>query len=318
MPRVLLLALLAALVTAMWTAAIVGRRLESAAQAVLSPETRHFERLTLVTIGTGGTFESPLRRGPCLALGRGEDVVLVDAGRGMAEGLRAAGLPAGQPRALLLTSLLPENVVGLDDWLAARALEPSPAPLRVWGPPATAALVTALERGARAGRDALAASFGLAPQPAPEVEEVGEGGEWSLGALRLRASALPGGPLPALAWRIEDDAHSVVISSVGWAPEAVIELGRGADLLVHEAFFGASLERALEAGLENGEVLRAEAALHLRLEDAGALAARADVRSLVLVRLRPPPAFEIQYAWAVREGFRGRVVIAEDGETITP
>jgi ribonuclease BN (tRNA processing enzyme) len=318
MPRPLLLALLAGLVAAMWTASIVTRRMQAVAEAVLPPPTRSFERLTLLTVGSGGTFESPLRLGPCLAVGRGEDVALVDVGRGVAEGLRQAALPAGQPRALLLTSLLPENLVGLDDWLAARALDVAPAPLRVWGPPGSAALVGELARAGAPARGALAASFGLPAPAEPEVEEVAEAGDWQLGALRLRARSLPGGPLPALAWRIEDDAHSLVVSGAGWAPDAVDELGRGADLLVHEAVYGASLERALAAGVENGEALRAEATRHLRLEDAGTLASRMGVRGLVLVRLRPPPAFEIQYRWLVRREFRGRVIVARDGEAVTP
>jgi ribonuclease BN (tRNA processing enzyme) len=318
MPRPLLLALLAGLVAAMWTASIVTRRMQNVAEAVLPPQTRSFERLTLLPVGSGGTFESPLRLGPCLAVGRGEDVVLVDVGRGVAEGLRRAALPASQPGALLLTSLLAENVVGLDDWLAARALEASPAPLRVWGPPGSAALVRELARAGAPARSALAGSFGLPAPPEPEVAEVAGAGEWSLGALRLRARTLPGGPLPALAWRIEDGTHSLVVSSAGWAPDAVAELGSGADLLVHEALYGASLERALEAGVENGEALRTEAALHLRLEDAGALASRMGVRGLVLVRLRPPPAFEFQYTWLVRRDFRGRVLIARDGQALTP
>ena len=68
-------------------------------------------------LGTGGGYENPDRRGPALALGLGADVVLVDAGRGVAEGLRAAQIPVAQPRLVVLTSLLPENTVGLDDLL---------------------------------------------------------------------------------------------------------------------------------------------------------------------------------------------------------
>ena len=55
--------------------------------------------------------------------------------------LRAAEIPLAQPSAVCLTSLTPENTVGLDDrlltgWLAGRS-----QPLRVGGPPGTAALV---------------------------------------------------------------------------------------------------------------------------------------------------------------------------------
>ena len=46
----------------------------------------------LVTVGTGGAYENPNRLGPSIAAALGGEVVLVDAGRSVAEGLRAARL----------------------------------------------------------------------------------------------------------------------------------------------------------------------------------------------------------------------------------
>jgi hypothetical protein len=86
-------------------------------------EPRRFDRLTLITIGTGGVAEDPRRRGPCTAVGWGARVVLVDAGRAVAEALRAAEIPASQPDTVFLTSLLPESTVGLDDLLFAGWLD---------------------------------------------------------------------------------------------------------------------------------------------------------------------------------------------------
>jgi ribonuclease BN (tRNA processing enzyme) len=50
----------------------------------------------------------------------------------------------------------------------------------------------------------------------------------------------------------------------------------------------------------------------------GALAARAGVGTLVLVRLRPPPVYDLQITSLVDDSFDGRIEIPDDGDEITP
>jgi hypothetical protein len=93
----------------------------------------------------------------------------------------------------------------------------------------------------------------------------------------------------------------------------------GATFWVSEAVYGASLDRALDAQADGVDVLMREAAAHPRLEVLGALAARAGVRSVVLVRLRPPPPFAWQFEGVVEDGgFAGRVHVPDDGDLLTP
>jgi ribonuclease BN (tRNA processing enzyme) len=69
---------------------------------------------------------------------------------------------------------------------------------------------------------------------------------------------------------------------------------------------------------ERAEILRREAEIHPKLESVGKLAREMGVATLVLTRLRPPPVYRFQYQSIVGEDFAGRVVIADDGEEITP
>jgi ribonuclease BN (tRNA processing enzyme) len=305
-------------VGAMWALSFASRRLETVAAGVAPLEARRFDGLTAIAAGTGGTFENHLRLGPCVAVGLGDAVVLVDAGRGTAQALRRAGVPVAQPRVVLVTSLLPENVVGVDDWWAGTALADGPAgPLRVIGPRGTRALVEGLRAAHAEGLAASAASFarGLPPLEAVEAEA---GFEQAVGPLTVRASAQRGGPLPALAWRIEGGGRAAVVSSAGWDPDALVAAASSADLWLHGALYGASLQQALDASLPDAEGLAREAALHTRLEDVGALATRAGVRRLVLLRLRPPPVYDFQYRRLVGGSFRGLVTVAADGDILTP
>jgi ribonuclease BN (tRNA processing enzyme) len=318
--RVIGLLLALAVGIASWALTCAAWRFDQVAAGVLPLDPRDFPRLTLLTLGTGGAYENPARRGPATAVALGRRVWLVDAGRGVAESLRAAKLPVAQPDSVLLTNLLPENTVGLDDLLLTGWLEGRAAPLRVIGPPGTRALLAGLAAAHGEASRGLAAALGLAPEGgAYQAIEIVEGWSETHEGLVLRAAELPGGPLPALGYRFEAGGRSLVVAGTGWAPDALVELARGASVLVHEAAFVPTEEIAGELGIQaSADRLAREARLHTALADVGALAARAGVESLVLVRLRPPPVYDLQITSLVDDTFSGRIVIAEDGDEITP
>ena len=310
---------MAVLVALMWGFSFASKRFEHVAAGVAALEPREFDALTVVTLGTGGTFENHWRSGPSIAIAVDQQVLLVDAGRGLAAALRAAAIPSDQPREVLLTGLQSENVLGLADlwlsgWLARRD-----GPLRIYGPVGTAHLVTRLQSAHSVGADAAAAGWAL-PESGGELQvvELTGGERLALANFQVGVTPLPGGPMPALAFRIESGGSVITTASAGWAPDAVAEAARDADLLLVGAVYGASLEAAAEAGADHIEVLQAEAAQHFRLEALGGLAQEAGVRGLVLTRLRPPPVFAFQYKRIVQRTFPGPVIIASDGEEVIP
>ncbi len=316
--RLLAFVLVLGVAIASWVATCSAWQFDRVAAGVVPLDPRGFGALTLVTIGTGGARENPNRRGPALAVGAGRRVVLVDAGRGVAGGLRAARIPVTQPDTVFLTSLLPENTVGLDDLWSTRALAGGDAPLRLVGPPGTAALAASLEAAHGGALAARADALGRAPPPRLEVEEVGDGFSEDREGLRVRAAALPGGPVLALAYRFERDERSLVVGSVGWGGEALVALADRANALVYEAVFVPDVELAAEMGLtEDPEELRREAEFHTTLAEIGQLATSAWVDALVLVRLSPPPVYDVQVTSQV-EGFQGRILIPDDGDELRP
>jgi len=314
--RVLLIVL--ALVTAGlgWATVVLTSRFKEVKEALEWLEPRAFEGLTVVAVGTGIEYENPGRLGPATLIGTGPRAVLVDAGRGVAEALRTARIPAAQPDTVFLTRLSPESTVGLDDllwtgWMIARE-----RPLRLVGPPGTHALARGLEGAHAAGIAARAASHGLSPEGAL-FERVEVDGAWeaTAGALSVRAVALPGGPAPALAYRFEAVGRSIVVGTAGWGEDALVSLAEGADVLVHDAFWSDSLTRAIEEGAD-AERLASEAAWLTPLGSVGTVASRAGVDTLLLTRLRPPPLYDFMFGRIVGERFEGRLVVAEDGEEL--
>lgn len=318
--RLLLLLGLVVMICLAWVAAFVIWRAAEIGEEVAPLDVRSFDTLTLVAAGTGSERENPSRLGPVMAVAWGENVVLVDAGRGVAEALRRSGIPVTQATRVLLTNLLPENTVGLDDLLATGWLQDRSEPLHVTGPPGTRALVDHLLAAHGTGLEALGRALPLPVEGGKiEVTEVTGGHEEELDGVTLRAASLGGGPLPALAWRFDRGRRSIVVSGTGWGADDLIALASGADLLVHDGVYVPPVESIEEAGVAVApERLDAERAIHTSIESVGALAAKARVDGLVLVRLRPPPFFDAQTQALVGETYSGEIHVPDDGQEIVP
>ncbi len=319
MGRVLLLVLGLATVVASWlvTCRLWDYREKAAGIAYL--EDRAFETLTLITAGTGTAYENPRRLGPASAIGFGPRVIVVDAGRGVAEALRYAEIPVSQPEAVLLTSLLPENTLGLDDLLFTGWLAPREQPLRLVGPTGTRALAEALQRAHQSGAAAWRDGIGLpAAGGRIEVVEVADGWSETRDGLSVQAGDVGAEPLPQLAYRFEAGGRSIVVSGSGPDPDRLARFAEGAWVLAAEGFHSESVDLAIEAGAPDPDRLRREAALHRGLLEVGRIADRAGVLALVLTRLRPPPLADSQYTEPIEAIFEGRVVVADEADEFRP
>ena len=318
--RLFALILAASVLCIGWAASCVIWRAAEVNELVGPLEERSYPDLTVIAVGTGSPYENPERRGPATGIGWGNQVLLVDVGRGVAEGLRLAKVPVSQPSRVLLTSLMPENTMGLDDLLFTGWRQDRDHPIEILGPPGTRAFVSNLEDAYREGADALADALALPSDGRRTiVVEAGEGfsAEWD--GLSVRAAATEGGPLPALMWRFEAGGRTVVVSGIGWGDERLVSFAQGADLLVHEAVYVPPPEDIEDAGvIADPERLRREAKIHSSLLDIGALATRTDVGTLMLIKMRPPPFFDIQVTNHVAKTFAGRVLVPEDGDEIQP
>jgi ribonuclease BN (tRNA processing enzyme) len=319
--KIFFLAMVFGILVLAWLGAGVLWRAAELSEIVAPIDRQAYEELNVITVGTGNEYENPERHGPSTAIGLGRTIVLVDAGRGVAEGLRSAGIPLDQPNLILLTNLLPLNTMGLDDLLFTGWLTPRTERLRVVGPRGTRALVEGLESAHAAGRDALAPALGLPVEGGRIlVEEVGDGYDEEIDGLRIEARALPGGPLPTLAWRFSGLGQRVVVSGSGWGREVLASFAGGADALVHEAAYIPTLAELEGTGAEipNPERLELESKLHTSIEDVGAIATDAQVERLILVRLRPPPFFNLQVERIVANDFEGQVIVPDDGDVVFP
>lgn len=264
--------------------------------------------LRVVLLGTGSAFTDRDRSGPAQLVLGGNSAVLVDCGEGVTRRLLSAGCEPADVSCVFLTHLHSDHTLGygpfvLAGWTRGRG------ELRVWGPEGTVHFHRQLFGNIYAADIAYQLSLGLSGHGLTDARFTEIGPDWrgEVGVLRARAAAGQHA-FRNLAYRFEYEGHSLVISGdTTYTPE-VVELARGADLLVHDATLAPS---PLFEG-ERAQRLRARIAQnHAGPEEAGRVAREAGVRTLVLSHLLPGADPDDLRARAASE-FDGRIVVGED------
>jgi ribonuclease Z len=260
--------------------------------------------LSLFFAGTAGSVPTARRGLPAVLLRRGGDRLLFDCGEGtQRQLLRSIGLPDMQ--AVYLTHHHADHWLGLPGMLKSFELRDRQAPLTVYGPPGTGALmagmrivygrprypfkVVELEAGEAVAYDGYevtpfnvnhrgrAFGYVIVESPRPGRFDAQLAGE--LGVAfgpdfgRLQRGEEVNGVRPEQVMGPERPGRKIVLSGDTGPCEMLRVAAHEADVLVHEATFtGEEHERALQTG-------------HSTARQAAELARDADVRLLVLTHL---------------------------------
>lgn len=288
-----------------------------------------------ITLGTmGGPVASPTRSQPANVLLVGKDAYLVDAGDGAAGRLATAGIPLTNVRAVFLSHLHFDHTGGLGAVLGLRYQTDVPGVLTVYGPPGTRKLVdgivASMEPGAEGGYGLPGAKF-VPPASTVRVVELSGGETLALGGMKVTVaenshySWAPGSPEAArfksLSLRFDLPDRSIVYTGDTGPSASVERLARGADLLVSEMIdvpaTVANVRRNNPSlqGPALDAMVRHLSTHHLTPEQVGELAARADVKRVVITHNVPGPsdrATTERSLVGIRTRFGGRVTIAND------
>ena len=272
--------------------------------------------MEVTLLGTGNPLPDPERAGAATLVRADGLALLFDCGRAVTMRLAGAGVGAGALSALFVTHLHSDHTWSLNDLLTSRWVgQFADEPLPVVGPPGTADFVErtlaamAIDVGYR-----LAHHDDLTWEPRCEVTEVTDGPAFEADGVRVIAALVDHGVVrPALSYRVEADGAAAVIAGDTRPCPALDELCAGADVYVQTV-----VRRPL---VEQVPVPRFQDILdyHSTTEDAGATAARAGVRTLVLTHMVPAPAPGTDQDWIedVRGSFDGDVIVGHDLLTVT-
>jgi len=244
--------------------------------------------MTLAILGSGSAVPDPERGNPSQAVVVDGTTLLFDCGERTTVNLVRAGINPLDVDMLFFTHLHWDHIsdfgyFALSSWNCGRRTE-----LPIFGPTGTAAMVDASLYGVhradveflRGYVRALPAHVVERPSEEPPfvVHEIDVGWSWECDGLRVLTGAVEHHQrvgMGSVAYRIESP-YGVVVLSGDTAPcDSVVELARGADVLVHDAAFLDEIIEAREMWSHSGPT------------GAGRVAAAAGVRTLVLTHLGP-------------------------------
>jgi len=254
--------------------------------------------IEVTLLGTGSPMVDANRAGPSTLVRAGEQIFLVDCGRGVLQRAAAIGVGAAGLSALLLTHLHSDHITDLGDVITTRWVTTFVrTPLPIIGPPGTAAVVAAtLEALAPDISYRIAHHADITEPPAIEVHEYTEGSVWNslvaseatgnqAGGVQIRVAPTDHRPVePTIGFRIEYGGASVVLAGDSVPCESLDALAAGAGALVHTVIRKDLIAQVPQQRLK--DILD----YHSSVEEAAGTATRAGVGTLILTHYVPPLA----------------------------
>jgi len=214
-------------------AAIAAQSAVSAATAPARPPTGVL-RVTFLGTG-GGPAASVDLAGPSSLVEFGDEVLLIDAGRGAVQRLQQLNRSPGAITRVFLTHLHSDHTVGLPEvwlsgWWRGRA-----APLEMRGPAGTREMASHLQ-------EAYSYDVGIRSGPPENLRrdtaaltgfDVSEGVVYEHNGVTVTAIAVDHGPVKCFGYRIDAGGHSVVFSGDDRASDNLVARAQNVDVLVH-------------------------------------------------------------------------------------
>ena len=220
--------------------------------------------LHVALCGAGSPLPSPTASGPCVAVIANGELYVVDVGSNSPRNLGRMGWPVAALQGVFITHFHSDHIDGLGEIMTLRwAGGDFDAPLPVYGP-------TGIDRVVAGFNEAYALDFGyrqahhgdaVAPLKAAGSQAVSfikpPAGETvrlvEKDGLLIEAFAVTHAPVePAVGYRFTYKDRSVVITGDTVKDPNIVEMSRGADLLVHEAL-AANLVALLNEGARNNQ-----------------------------------------------------------------
>lgn len=277
------------------------------------------KRTRLILLGTaGGPTPKALRAAPANAVVIDDAVYVIDCGNGVARQMALAGLSLGAIRDVFITHHHSDHNADYGNllWLAWAA--DLRRPVDAWGPPPLKRMTRQFlqlndsdirTRVADEGRPPLA--------PLIRAHELRRGGVVMQDErVKVTAALVEHPPVaPAFAYRFDGPDRSIVFSGDTRPSAALVELARGADVLVHEVMYLPALERLIASEAQAARLRQHLLDSHTTTEQVGRLASEAGVKTLVLSHFVPGGDASLSdQVWrdAVSPYFKGELVIGRD------
>lgn len=268
----------------------------------------------IVLLGTGTPNADPNRSGPSVAVVVNNTPYIVDSGPGVVRRAAAAydagvrGLQVCRLSTAFLTHLHSDHTVGYPDLILTPWVLERRDPLQVYGPTGTRAMtehiLAAYEEDIRERLEGL--------EPANrtgfrvEVVEIEAGHVYKDQNVTVEAFAVRHGAWPAFGFKFETPDRTIVISGDTAPSETVVEAARGCDVLIHEVYSSAGLEKRSLAWR------RYHSSVHTSSRELAEVASIARPGLLILYHQLFHGVSEQELLAEVQERYEGNVVSGRD------
>lgn len=269
----------------------------------------------MVLLGTGTPNADPDRSGPALAVVVNDKAYLVDFGPGVVRRAAAAAqhgikaLDVANLEIAFLTHLHSDHTVGYPDLIFTPWVLGRKKPLEVYGPPGLARMTEHVLQAYEADRQTRVCGFEpINPESYGAIaHEVRPGRVYEDDKVKVDAFEVNHGEgWLALGYQFSSADRRIVISGDTAPSEAVIDLWKGCDVLVHEVYSSSGFAR------RSPKWQRYHAHMHTSSIELGKIAARVMPKKLVLTHLLQWGASEEELLAEVAENFSGEIVWGED------
>jgi ribonuclease BN (tRNA processing enzyme) len=276
-------------------------------------------RTRLVLLGTaGGPRIRKNRSNSAQAIVAGGDVYVVDCGYGVARQMVLAGLPFPQLRNVFITHHHSDHDIELGPLLQLAWLSGLTTPVDCWGPPPMQRMLRDYLRYEAYDIAIRTSDEGRVPfARLIRAHELRGGGPVMKDRnLRVTAAKVFHPPVNlSLAYRFDGPDRSIVISGDTRPSDALVQLARGADVLVHEAMLPQYVSQLVGELPGQNQLSRSVLSHHTTAEQAGEIAARAGVKLLVLSHLVPagnPDVPDSEWVAAASRHYHGPIIVGQD------
>ena len=208
-------------------------------------------RTRLILLGTvGGPTPKRTRSGPAQVILAGDAAYVVDCGDGVARQLVLAGVPFQALRHIFITHHHSDHNADYGNLLLLFWASGLAHRVDSWGPPPLARITELFLEMSKPDIDVRMVDEGRPPlgqlihphelqKPGVVMEDAN---------LRVTSALVQHPMVPvAYAYRFDAPDRSIVISGDTARSDAIVELARGADVLVHEAFYPEAVEKMVTA-----------------------------------------------------------------------
>lgn len=272
-------------------------------------------RTRLILLGTKGGPTPSRTRAPAAAVlivdGR---PYLIDAPDGVARQLVMVGVDLARVGSVFISHLHSDHVAGLGAFLSLSLGTGLLNPVTVYGPQDTKRVVKgALAAGTPDIEFRMREEGRPDPRKLVRPVELKKAATFSPGGgVRVTAVQIAHFTVPNIAYRFDTPDRSIVFSGDTTPSPALIQLARGADVLVHEAMLASAISRIVDPNAPrlHEHLVRS----HTTTEQLGQVAAAAGVKTVVLTHLVPafPDLTDAMWAAGVRRFFKGQVIVGRD------